>query len=175
MAAQIEQMKLQQNGAIKQAELQLREREGAGKQELERMKQELAAIKAQASNATAQSKVALDAQVFNMEDELAKAKFLVESQQDWRQQVIDQYKAELQAVTQLAVADASATEAFQAKVQSSQEKLTQTLSGMVQQIEKIEGQIGAPRSIFRDDQGNITGVGDKKITRDADGNLTGIE
>jgi hypothetical protein len=192
----IEQMKNQ----TKQMELQMKQAEGVGKAQLERMKQEYAnemgiakhqvenlkaeamMLKASSGAMEGENKILRDIKVKEVDALLEQLKLAMEHRSSTQEEMLKKYDIDMQASVELMKAEAlsegraakdMAGETQQQVGRSAQENVG-LLTSLFEEITNLRSELNAPKPITRDAEGRMIGIGNRTISYDEQGRPSGI-
>ena len=172
--AEIQQKEIQgqREAELKQQELELQARNIIAKQQIDALKTEIESLKAASSVHSERSDTELKRATLTFENQLKALELALKEKESEERMMLEQYKAELQAVT------SAVSRAPQVATDS---QVSQILAGLVDSMQSIQADLkrlhdeqSSPKEIVRDDNGRIVQIGLRKILRDENGRAVGI-
>ncbi len=174
---QVEMAKLNQSGQIEQARLQFNQAKEMRALQFEQTelvyKKEIDTLKAQIS----QSKNEDDAASKALNAKIDELQLQLKEQQEAESLVMDKYKADLKAQTDMDIAQLKHTESGLPAIEANQTRVNESLAAMTELVNDLS----QPKEIVKDDQGEILGVRNvssgrvRAIIRDDEGLPVGLE
>lgn len=186
--AQVAMQKTQVEAQLKQAELMLKDKELGIEAQVERMKQEMQAIRDAAKNQTDIEKAAMSNQADRIDSAIKAMEVENRAAMDAQRALIDTYKAELQSLTtlqakamEIAQKDHAAVMAAEERVSTTAESVTaeggsmqKALAEITEAIHELREQMESPKEVERGEDGRPTAIGGRPITYNGDGTIRRI-